>query len=115
MATKEWASLLGGLVLAGAGLAALAASGPGEAPAVPTSPPVTAAPAPAPAPVPVTTPAADLPAAVEAVLAGNGPLELIDPSAYGIPAEVARVLAERGVVLTVTVDPSAAPIAGKGQ
>lgn len=115
MAAKEWASLLTGLVLAGAGLAALAASGPGEVPAVPTSPPVTAAPAPVPVPIPVTTPGADLPAAVAAALAGNGPLELIDPNAYGIPAEVARVLAERGVVLTVTVDPGAVPIAGKGR
>ena len=111
MAAKEWASLLGGLALAGVGLAALAASGPGEVPAVPTTPPVTAAPA----PVPVTAPPADLPAAVEAVLAGNGPLQLIDPSAYGIPAEVARVLAERGVILTVTVDPSAVPNSGKGR
>jgi hypothetical protein len=52
---------------------------------------------------------------VAAVLAGNGPLEVIDPSAYGIPAEVARVLAERGVVLTVTADPGAAPIPARGQ
>jgi hypothetical protein len=113
MAAKEWASLLTGLVLAGVGLAALAASGPGEVAAVPAAPPVTAAPALV--PVPVTTPAADLPAAVAAVLAGNGPLELIDPGAYGIPAEVARVLAERGVILTVTVDSTAVPIAGKGR
>jgi hypothetical protein len=111
MAAKEWTSLLAGLVLASGGLAALAASGPGEVPVVPAAPPVTAAPA----PVTVVTPAPDLPAAVEAVLAGNGPLELIDPSEYGIPAEVARVLAERGVILTVTVDSSAAPISGKGR
>jgi len=97
MAAKEWASLLGGLVLAGAGLAALAASGPGEVPAVPAAPPV------------------NLPAAVEAVLAGNGLLEVIDPGAYGIPAAVARVLAERGVVLTVTADPAAAPVPARGQ
>jgi len=111
MAAKEWASLLGGLALAGAGLVALAASGPGEVPAVPAAPSVTAA------PVVVTEapPAADLPAAVEAMLAGNGPLEVIDPSAYGIPAAVARVLAERGVVLTVTADPAAAPIPARGQ
>jgi hypothetical protein len=52
---------------------------------------------------------------VAAVLAGNGPLEVIDPGAYGIPAAVARVLAERGVILTVTAGPSAAPISGRGQ
>lgn len=111
MAAKDWASLLGGLALAGLGLTALAASGPGEVPAIPAAPPVTAAPAPA----VVTTPAAELPAAVEAVLAGNGPLEVIDPGAYGIPAAVARVLAERGVVLTVTADPAAPPSPARGQ
>jgi len=113
MAAREWASLLAGLALASAGLTALAVSGPGEGPAVL---PVTAAPA----VVPATTTAAatttaDLPAAVAAVLAGNGPLEVIDPSAYGIPAEVARVLAERGVVLSVTADPAAALTPARGQ
>jgi hypothetical protein len=111
MAAKEWASLLGGLALASLGLTALAASGPGEAPAVPAAPPVTAAPV----VITVAPPDADLPAAVEAVLAGNGPLEVIDPGTYGIPAAVARVLAERGVVLTVSADGVAPPIPARGQ
>ena len=81
MAAKEWASLLGGLALAGAGLVALAASGPPRCRQSPAAPPVTAAPA----PVTVVPPAADLPAAVEAVLAGNGPLEVIDPSCLRHP------------------------------
>jgi hypothetical protein len=52
---------------------------------------------------------------VEAVLAGNGPLEVIDPGAHGIPPAVARVLADRGVVLVVTADSVAAPMPGSGQ
>lgn len=111
MAAKEWASLLGGLALAGLGLTALAASGRGEVPAVPAVSPVTAAPA----PVIVAVPSVELPTAVAAVLAGNGPLEIIDPGAYGIPPAAARVLAERGVVLMVTTDSAAAPIPARGQ
>jgi len=63
----------------------------------------------------VTPPAADVPAAVAAVLAGNGPLEVIDPGAHGIPAAVARVLAEHGVVLLVQSDPAAPASPARGQ
>ncbi len=105
MAAKEWASLVAGLALAAAGVAAYATSGPGGADAAPV-PPMTTVPAAA-APIPpvettTTLPAAgDLPPGVAAVLAQGGSLQSIDPDAFGIPAEVARVLTARGVILTV--------------
>jgi len=105
MAAKEWASLVAGLALAAAGVAAYATSGPGGARAAPV-PPATTVPAAAASALPVETattlPAAgDLPAGVAAVLAQGGSLQAIDPAAFGIPAEIARVLAARGVILTV--------------
>jgi subtilisin family serine protease len=120
MAAREWASLAAGLALAAAGVTALAVSGNDGAGAPPASPPSTVPAVGAPdLPVGTTTtlPAAgDLPAAEAAVLAQGGSLRAIDPAAFGIPEEVARVLASRGVILTVRREPASALLtSGRGQ
>jgi hypothetical protein len=119
MAPKEWASLMAGLALAAAGVAAYATSGPGGAGAAPSPPATTVAAAVAPA-FPIETamtfPAAgDLPVGVAAVLAQGGSLQAIDPTAFGIPAGVARVLAARGVILTVRAQTAVLSSAGGSQ
>jgi hypothetical protein len=122
MATREWASLVAGLALAGAGLVAFATASPADGvpatattsvPAVPSdtaaSPAAAAAPA---APVPAV---GDLSPAVAVVLARAGYLEVVGPEQSGVAAEVARVLTARGVVLQVPAEPLPEPIPGMGR
>lgn len=118
MAGREWTSLAAGLALAGLGLVAFAtASRPGgAAPTVTTQPAAISAESAPSAPsvtVPPTAPSPDgAGGTVLGTLLGGGYLEVIVPGEAGIPAEVARVLATRGVVLQVPAEPVAPPVPG---
>jgi len=107
MANKEWASLLAGLVLATAGVTALALADGGPADAsVPAPTPTVSAAAEGASGSETAAPAPEAAAArPSGAAAGMGAevgwLREIDPAAFGIPPQVARVLASRRVVLTV--------------
>lgn len=118
MAAREWASLAAGLALAGLGLGAFATASPpgGAAPAATTQPAATSSET-----VPGSASGAVTPAASSADGAGGtvlgtllagGYLEVIVPGEAGIPAEVARVLATRGVALQVPAESVAPPVPG---
>ena len=115
MAAREWASLLAGLALGASGLVAFALSGGDGVPGPEAAPAGSAGVGTAPATVATVTtagPAAGgLAAPVDRVLDRAGARRVIDPAAFGIPEEVGRVLAARGVILMVP-EPAARPGAG---
>jgi hypothetical protein len=102
MAAKDWAGVTVGLALAGFGLGAYVASGPGPAPAAEPSPVVETVPMTE--NVVTTVPGVTIPGLSDAagrVMAASGYAEKAQPADLGLSPSVIRVLEKAGTVLLI--------------